>query len=328
MAFLRSNAALRFPKTTDEAETVRILSIDSSLGSQVALLELPGTLEDLRAPVAASDAAVPDGSASAAPASAAAQRTHDLLSELTVLAEVSQSNSRAHAESLGPMMEEALAAAPGELDLIVAATGPAPFTGLRAGLVSARVMARARRIPIVGVPSLESVARRAFDELLSDAEQSRPAVSSPSAASTQSESAGTPSAKGEQGSAAAPTSAQADLEIQVATDARRKEVYTCRLRARGAHDVEALSEIEVLSPATLAERLSADGVQAVAGSGITLYPELGEGRTVLAPISGDAVAQARIALARLAAGRAPEDMPTEPLYLRYADVHMPQGKKS
>lgn len=326
MAFLRSNAALRFPKTTDEAETVRILSINSSLGSQVALLELPGTLEDLRAQAAASDTAVAEDSASAAPA-VAAQSTDDLLSELTVLAEVSQSNSRAHAESLGPMMEEALAVTPGELDLIVASTGPAPFTGLRAGLVSARVMARARRISIVGVPSLESVARRAFDELLSDAELSRPVVSSPSAASTQSESAGPLSAKGEQGSAAA-TSEQSSLEIQVATDARRKEVYTCRLRARGAHDVEALSEIEVLSPATLVERLATDGVQAVAGSGISLYPELAQGRTVLAPISGDAVAQARIALARLAAGRVPEDMPTEPLYLRYADVHMPQGKKS
>lgn len=275
---------------------MRILSIDSSLGSQVALLELPGTLEGLLAPTASGDVAAsvsaspdaPTGPTPTAPAHATAQHAAAFLGQLTVLTEVSQSNSRAHAESLGPMMEHVLVAAPGELDLIVAATGPAPFTGLRAGLVSARVMARARRIPIIGVPSLESVARRAFDELPSDA----------------------------------------DLEIQVATDARRKEVYTCRLRARGAHDVETLSEIEVLSPTTLAERLTADGVPAVAGSGIELYPELGEGRTVLAPISGDAVAQAHIALARLTAGRAPEDMPTEPLYLRYADVHMPQGKKS
>ena len=47
----------------------------------------------------------------------------------------------------------------------MAATGPAPFTGLRAGLVTARALGRARGIPVHGVPSLDAVARAALDEL-------------------------------------------------------------------------------------------------------------------------------------------------------------------
>ena len=53
-----------------------------------------------------------------------------------------------------------------------------------------------------------------------------------------------------------------------------------------------------------------------------LHPRIARGRPVLAAGSGDARAQVRIALARLAAGEA---LGTEPLYLRHADVQMPAG---
>ncbi|MFR1941238.1 MAG: tRNA (adenosine(37)-N6)-threonylcarbamoyltransferase complex dimerization subunit type 1 TsaB, partial [Actinomyces urogenitalis] len=101
-------------------------------------------------------------------------------------------------------------------------------------------------------------------------------------------------------------------------------VYTARYRAKGADDVERLGEIGVMAPAELAGVLEADAVAYVAGSGVGLYPELAEARTALAPVSGDALAQVRLALVRLAQGR---ELPTEPLYLRHADVQMPTATK-
>ena len=48
-----------------------------------------------------------------------------------------------------------------ELTSVVVGTGPAPFTGLRVGLVTARTLALALGIPARGVPSLDAIALRA-----------------------------------------------------------------------------------------------------------------------------------------------------------------------
>src|SRR5262249_1299764 len=45
-----------------------------------------------------------------------------------------------------------------ELAAIAVGTGPGLFTGLRVGVTTAKVMAQALRIPVVGVPSLDLVA--------------------------------------------------------------------------------------------------------------------------------------------------------------------------
>ena len=231
---------------------MRIVSIDSSLGSRLLVCEATGPAAD--APV-----------------------------RLEVLADAEQADSRRHAESLGPMLAGALAdpavAARG-LDAVVVATGPAPFTGLRAGLVTARVIGRVRAVPVHGVPSPDALARAALDELAAEG---------------------------------------AGAVVLVATDARRKEVYAARYRARGADDVERLDDLVVGPPPRGADLGGAD---AVAGSGAVLHPRSARGRPVLAAGSGDARAQVRIALARLAAGEA---LGTEPLYLRHADVQMPAG---
>ncbi|WP_043558927.1 tRNA (adenosine(37)-N6)-threonylcarbamoyltransferase complex dimerization subunit type 1 TsaB [Actinomyces israelii] len=205
---------------------------------------------------------------------------------LKTLSCAEQPDSRRHAESLGVMLAEALrdpGVADRGLDAVVAATGPAPFTGLRAGLVTARALGRARGIPVHGVPSLDAVARAAFDRFAD-------------------------------GSAA----------VLVVTDARRREVYAARYRARGADDVERMDEPAVLAPDAAADL---DGVDAVAGSGAALYPQIAAGRPVLAPVSGDARAQCRIALARLAAAGPGAVLPAEPLYLRHADVQPPTAPK-
>ena len=83
----------------------------------------------------------------------------------TVLADLRSAAPRSHAELLAPMITEVLGAAgvrPAELTAVVAGTGPAPFTGLRAGLVTARVLAFALGIEVHGVCSLDALAAQAF----------------------------------------------------------------------------------------------------------------------------------------------------------------------
>ncbi len=81
-----------------------------------------------------------------------------------VLAAASSDEPRRHAELLAPMLSTALAQAGvdrRELTAVVAGTGPAPFTGLRVGLVTARALGLALGVPVWGVPSLDALAARA-----------------------------------------------------------------------------------------------------------------------------------------------------------------------
>jgi tRNA threonylcarbamoyladenosine biosynthesis protein TsaB len=82
----------------------------------------------------------------------------------TVLAARSDPQQRHHAELLTPMIAAVLADAGvdrRELTSVVVGTGPAPFTGLRVGLVTARTLALALGIPARGVPSLDAIASAA-----------------------------------------------------------------------------------------------------------------------------------------------------------------------
>ncbi len=72
---------------------------------------------------------------------------------------------RRHAELLSPLITEVLkeaGARPADLDAVAVGTGPAPFTGLRAGLVTARTLGFAVGVPVHGVGSLEVLAAQAF----------------------------------------------------------------------------------------------------------------------------------------------------------------------
>jgi tRNA threonylcarbamoyladenosine biosynthesis protein TsaB len=72
----------------------------------------------------------------------------------------------AHAGRLLGAAEEALAAAGvgwDSLDRIAVGVGPGSFTGLRIGIATARALAQARGLPIVGVSTLEALARGAGD---------------------------------------------------------------------------------------------------------------------------------------------------------------------
>jgi tRNA threonylcarbamoyladenosine biosynthesis protein TsaB len=85
-----------------------------------------------------------------------------------VLAAAAEQTTRQHAERLAPLIAATLSSAglrPVDLAEVVVGTGPAPFTGLRAGLVTARAMGFALGVPVLGVASLAAVALRAFDRL-------------------------------------------------------------------------------------------------------------------------------------------------------------------
>ncbi|MBU5421687.1 tRNA (adenosine(37)-N6)-threonylcarbamoyltransferase complex dimerization subunit type 1 TsaB [Cellulomonas hominis] len=84
------------------------------------------------------------------------------------LATRSSGETRRHAEALTPLLDAVLAEAGvsrTDLTAVVAGTGPAPFTGLRVGLVTARTLGLALGIPVHGVSSLDAVALAAARDL-------------------------------------------------------------------------------------------------------------------------------------------------------------------
>ncbi len=225
------------------------------------------------------------------------------------LATRSAAEQRRHAETLTPLVEQVLAEAGVDrraLTAVVVGTGPAPFTGLRVGLVTARTLGLALGIPVHGVSSLDATALAAVRAGLGGA--------------------GAPGAEGTDGADA--DAAAGARDILVVTDARRREVYWARYRAAvgvvTGPTVEVVDGPGVDTPAHVA----ASGLDAavVAGAGTLLYPELLP-LTPGAPTGLDAADLARVALARLAVGGPGLVLATEPLYLRRPDAVPPSAQK-
>ena len=105
-----------------------------------------------------------------------------------------------HAELLAPAVAKVVAdagAVPRDLTGIVVGVGPGPYTGLRVGLVTARVLGAALGIPVYGVCSLDAIAAEV----------------------------------------AAGGAAGAGGDFLVATDARRRELYWARYDGTGRRTV-------------------------------------------------------------------------------------------
>jgi tRNA threonylcarbamoyl adenosine modification protein YeaZ len=80
------------------------------------------------------------------------------------LAEAVTVDARRHGELLAPSIAKVIAdagAEPGDLTAIAAGMGPGPYTGLRVGVVTARVLGRALGVPVHGVCTLDVIARAA-----------------------------------------------------------------------------------------------------------------------------------------------------------------------
>lgn len=124
--------------------------------------------------------------------------------------------------------------------------------------------------------------------------------------------------------------------VLVATDARRREVYSARFREQGPDDVARTdgpsvgpaADLAVDAGAELVDHVADGGRVVVAGPGALLYPES------LIPTPGipdqlDPAVLGRIVAARLARRAAGDEieLSTEPLYLRRPDVSPAAARK-
>ncbi len=78
-----------------------------------------------------------------------------------VLAERTTIDARRHGELLAPAIRDVLADAGvdrSDLTAVAVGTGPGPFTGLRVGLVTARMLGATLRVPVIGVCTLDAIA--------------------------------------------------------------------------------------------------------------------------------------------------------------------------
>jgi len=210
----------------------------------------------------------------------------------TELASQTLREQRRHAELLTPMITELLqqaAKTSADITTVVSGTGPAPFTGLRVGLVTARTFAFGVGKEALGVPSLDATASQAADQLdLADGS-----------------------------------------EILVVSDARRKEVYFARYavgpkNAFGAREVTTLVGPDVASAAHVVEQGYAQGA-VVVGEGAQAYADAFAGSNVSDAVQVPSpVVLGQLALGRAAAGL---EQPTTPLYLRRPDAQVPASRK-
>ena len=92
--------------------------------------------------------------------------TAALASEETILCEQSVNNTQNHSVTLMPMVKQLLDRADmpvSDLTHIACVSGPGSFTGLRIGAATAKALAYALDIPVIAVPTLDSLAYNVFD---------------------------------------------------------------------------------------------------------------------------------------------------------------------
>lgn len=212
-----------------------------------------------------------------------------------ILARYESEDTRSHAEVMGPYAQAALqdAGVRGEdLDAILTGTGPGPFTGLRAGIVTARALGFAWSVPVYGMMSLTALAERAVSGVVAGEENVERAFASAEGA-----------------------------ELLVLSDARRREVYS----ARYCVNAEGYSLVDGPNVCPASEILPGGGPSYAYGYGAGLYSEALEehGWTIV-----DSARQVHphaeylvAAAARLGVENLSED--TSAQYLRDSDAKVP-----
>jgi tRNA threonylcarbamoyladenosine biosynthesis protein TsaB len=209
-----------------------------------------------------------------------------------VISQACTVDARRHSELLAPMMAKVMAdagASRGDLTGIGVGVGPGPYTGLRVGVVTARVLGSVLGLPVHGVCSLDVIAAAVRGGL--------------------------------RGASSRASTVPGGREFLVATDARRREVYWARYDAAGRR-VDGPHVGRASAIAGAAEL-------AVAGTGGQLYPEaFGEvtgpaypdARTLCAIVAGRLAGVAQPPMQ-------PPLLAAEPLYLRRPDAREPGPPK-
>lgn len=242
---------------------------------------------------------------SSATASVALARVHgsEAGASFEILARYESEDTRSHAEVMGPYAQAALqdAGVRGEdLDAILTGTGPGPFTGLRAGIVTARALGFAWSVPVYGMMSLTALTERAV-----------------SGAAAGEAGGGT---AGEENVERVFASAEG-AELLVLSDARRREVYSARYRV----NAEGYSLMDGPNVCPASEIMPGKGPSYAYGYGAGLYSETLEehGWTIV-----DSARQVHphaeylvAAAARLGVENLSED--TSAQYLRDSDAKVP-----
>lgn len=214
-----------------------------------------------------------------------AATTVAIIDDGRVLGRAQNDSGRHHAESITPLVREALVAAglPAQLahagiDRVLVGTGPAPFTGLRAGLVSARVLASVAGVPAYGVSALDVIARQGLDLL------------------------------------------PPDTRVYAIADARRRELYWGSYVAAGPDDVTLEGRLEVGDVNTLLGAMRTAPGLVVAGAPIPAHSVDALAHVDLGPqVSLDPAVMSRIVATRLSRGE-DDRLRTDPLYLRRPDI--------
>lgn len=218
-----------------------------------------------------------------------------------ILARYESEDTRSHAEVMGPYAQAALqdAGVRGEdLDAILTGTGPGPFTGLRAGIVTARALGFAWSVPVYGMMSLTALAERAVSGAAAGEED----VELPFASAENAELV-------------------EGAELLVLSDARRREVYSARYRV----NAEGYSLVDGPNVCPASEILPGEGPSYAYGYGAGLYAEALEehGWTIVDPACKvhPHAEYLVAAAARLGVENLSED--TSAQYLRDSDAKVP-----
>lgn len=215
-----------------------------------------------------------------------------------ILARYESEDTRSHAEVMGPYAQAALqdAGVRGEdLDAILTGTGPGPFTGLRAGIVTARALGFVWSVPVYGMMSLTALAERAVSGVVAGEENAERAFASADLIE--------------------------DAELLVLSDARRREVYSARYRV----NAEGYSLVDGPNVCPASEILPGGAPSYAYGYGAGLYSEALEehGWTIVESARGvhPHAEYLVAAAARLGVENLNED--TSAQYLRDSDAKVP-----
>lgn len=240
---------------------------------------------------------------SSATASVALARVHgsEAGASFEILARYESEDTRSHAEVMGPYAQAALqdAGVRGEdLDAILTGTGPGPFTGLRAGIVTARALGFARSVPVYGMMSLTALAERAVSGVVAGEENVERAFASAESAELVE-----------------------GAELLVLSDARRREVYSAHYRV----NAEGYSLVDGPNVCPASEILPGGAPSYAYGYGAGLYSEALEehGWTIVESARGvhPHAEYLVAAAARLGVENLSED--TSAQYLRDSDAKVP-----